>query len=102
MLTLTTFFTLLANASPLPSGVRFPIMLTSSPGSSPVRLFAVTPQRGAPARSGVIRIQASPNKPSAKKFGSLGIFFRKLYHMTYVRLKDLCEKLEIGVDLQKR
>jgi len=95
------YFTLVAgSASPLPS-VRFPIMLTS-PGSSPVRFF-VTNQRGTPARSGVIRIQASPSKSApSKKYGSLGIFFRKLYHMTYVRLKDLCEKLDIGVELQKK
>lgn len=87
------------NASPMPS-VRFPIMF--SPGSSPLRLFTVSPQRGTPPRSGVIRIQASPNKPLSKKYGSLGIFLRKLYHMAYVRLNDLCEKLEIGTDLQKK
>ena len=93
----------LANTATI-SAVRFPLMLTASPGASPVRLFAVTPQVGTPVRStGLIRLQASPNKnASNKKFGSLGIFFRKLYHMSYIRLKHLCDNLSISAELQKK
>ncbi|XP_057291225.1 retinoblastoma-like protein 1 isoform X2 [Hydractinia symbiolongicarpus] len=83
------------------SSVRFPIML-ASPGSSPVRLFTVATQRGTPPRTGVIRIPASPSKANTKKYGSLGIFFRKLYHMSSLRLKDLCDNLSIGSELHKK
>lgn len=76
--------------------------MLASPGQSPIRLFAVTPQRGTP-QTGIIRItSASPSKATSKKYGSLGIFFRKLYHMASVRLKDLCENLGIGSELQKK
>ena len=76
--------------------------MLASPGQNPIRLYAVTPQRGSP-QTGIIRItSASPSKVSAKKYGSLGIFFRKLYHLASVRLKELCEKLGIGSELQKK
>ena len=68
-------------------------MLTS-PGSSPLRLIAVA-SRSADN-------QQSVTKPNSKKYGSLGIFFRKLYHMLSMRMKDLCEKLDIGIELQKK
>ncbi|XP_065641777.1 retinoblastoma-like protein 2 isoform X4 [Hydra vulgaris] len=84
-------------ASPKVSGplstVRFPIMLPS-PGSSPLRLIAVTSRN--------VDAQSSVMKPNTKKYGSLGIFFRKLYHMLSMRMKDLCEKLDIGLELQKK
>ncbi|XP_047131032.1 retinoblastoma-like protein 1 isoform X3 [Hydra vulgaris] len=80
------------SAGPL-STVRFPIMLPS-PGSSPLRLIAVTSRN--------VDAQSSVMKPNTKKYGSLGIFFRKLYHMLSMRMKDLCEKLDIGLELQKK
>ncbi|GAB6030492.1 Retinoblastoma-like protein 1, variant 2 [Chamberlinius hualienensis] len=45
---------------------------------------------------------SSPNsKP--KKGGSLGLFFRKFYQMTSVRLQELCDRLEIkDEDLRKK
>eukprot|EP00794_Sanderia_malayensis_P018721 gene18721-20610_t len=44
---------------------------------------------------------ASPAK-IAKKTGSLGLFFRKVYHLASVRLLELCAKLGISFDLQRR
>ena len=79
--------------------VKFPIMINSA-GNSPVRLVAVTPPKGTPPRPGMIRI-SSPSK-NTKRYGSLGIFFRKLYHMMSLRMKDLCEKLNIAAVLQHK
>ncbi|XP_055011295.1 retinoblastoma-like protein 2 [Boleophthalmus pectinirostris] len=44
---------------------------------------------------------ASP-APSAVKKGSLSLFFRKVYHLASVRLRDLCVKLDIGSDLRRK
>jgi len=32
------------------------------------------------------------------KFGPLGLFFRKVYQLAWIRLKDLCDRLKIGED----
>eukprot|EP00058_Branchiostoma_floridae_P026889 XP_002612380.1 hypothetical protein BRAFLDRAFT_218889 [Branchiostoma floridae] len=37
-----------------------------------------------------------------KRIGSLGLFFRKVYHLASVRLRDLCEKLEVGDELRRK
>lgn len=36
---------------------------------------------------------AAPSKPN--KVGALGLFFRKVYYLAWIRLKDLCERLKI-------
>ncbi|KAM4606841.1 retinoblastoma-like protein 2 [Discoglossus pictus] len=48
-----------------------------------------------------------PNKPSVtsnklKKTGSLALFFRKVYNLVSVRLRDLCAKLEISDELRQK
>uniref|UniRef100_A0A8C7FCT1 Retinoblastoma-like protein 2 n=1 Tax=Oncorhynchus kisutch TaxID=8019 RepID=A0A8C7FCT1_ONCKI len=42
----------------------------------------------------------STNKPQKK--GSLSLFFRKVYHMASVRLRDLCAKLDISSELRRK
>ncbi|CAB1313494.1 unnamed protein product, partial [Coregonus sp. 'balchen'] len=42
----------------------------------------------------------SNNKPQKK--GSLSLFFRKVYHMASVRLRDLCAKLDISSELRRK
>uniref|UniRef100_A0A673WCD4 Retinoblastoma-like protein 2 n=1 Tax=Salmo trutta TaxID=8032 RepID=A0A673WCD4_SALTR len=42
----------------------------------------------------------SSNKPQKK--GSLSLFFRKVYHMASVRLRDLCAKLDISSELRRK
>ncbi|XP_075702579.1 retinoblastoma-like protein 1 isoform X2 [Rhinoderma darwinii] len=42
----------------------------------------------------------SSNKP--KRTGSLALFFRKVYHLASVRLKDLCFKLDLSNDLRRK
>ncbi|NXX50686.1 RBL2 protein, partial [Tricholaema leucomelas] len=37
-----------------------------------------------------------------RKMGSLSLFFRKVYHLASVRLRDLCVKLDIADELQKK
>ncbi|XP_018089739.1 retinoblastoma-like 1 L homeolog isoform X3 [Xenopus laevis] len=42
----------------------------------------------------------SARKP--KKTGSLALFFRKMYHLASVRLRDLCLKLDVSNDLRRK
>ncbi|XP_056405342.1 retinoblastoma-like protein 1 isoform X5 [Hyla sarda] len=42
----------------------------------------------------------SANKP--KRTGSLALFFRKVYHLASVRLRDLCLKLDLPNDLRRK
>ncbi|XP_063816256.1 retinoblastoma-like protein 1 isoform X2 [Pseudophryne corroboree] len=37
-----------------------------------------------------------------KRTGSLGLFFRKMYHLASVRLRDLCLKLDLSNDLRRK
>ncbi|XP_053101215.1 retinoblastoma-like protein 1 isoform X2 [Hemicordylus capensis] len=37
-----------------------------------------------------------------KKTGSLALFFRKVYHLASVRLRDLCLKLDVSSDLRRK
>uniref|UniRef100_A0A670JUD1 RB transcriptional corepressor like 1 n=1 Tax=Podarcis muralis TaxID=64176 RepID=A0A670JUD1_PODMU len=37
-----------------------------------------------------------------KKTGSLALFFRKVYHLASVRLRDLCIKLDVSNDLRRK
>ncbi|XP_076823739.1 retinoblastoma-like protein 1 [Clavelina lepadiformis] len=41
-------------------------------------------------------------KERPKRVGSLALFFRKVYHMASVRLRDLCEQLTISSNLQSK
>uniref|UniRef100_A0A671QRE8 Retinoblastoma-like protein 2 n=1 Tax=Sinocyclocheilus anshuiensis TaxID=1608454 RepID=A0A671QRE8_9TELE len=45
--------------------------------------------------------QGTPTK-RAQKTGSLCLFFRKVYHLASVRLRDLCAKLDISTDLRRK
>ncbi|XP_053571925.1 retinoblastoma-like protein 1 [Bombina bombina] len=42
----------------------------------------------------------SSGKP--KRTGSLALFFRKVYHLASVRLRDLCLKLDVSNDLRRK
>ncbi|KAK3086310.1 hypothetical protein FSP39_016711 [Pinctada imbricata] len=45
-------------------------------------------------------VDPSQNKP--KKTGSLALFFRKVYHMASLRLRDLCDRLDVDDDDLRR
>ncbi|XP_018426159.1 PREDICTED: retinoblastoma-like protein 1 isoform X1 [Nanorana parkeri] len=46
------------------------------------------------------RCPTSASKP--KRTGSLALFFRKVYHLASVRLRDLCLKLDLSNDLRRK
>ncbi|XP_054856396.1 retinoblastoma-like protein 2 [Eublepharis macularius] len=56
------------------------------------------------AVSGDQRTKQQPGGSCAKsrKAGSLSLFFRKVFHLASVRLRDLCLKLDISDDLRKK
>ncbi|KAL4835893.1 hypothetical protein H8958_007520 [Nasalis larvatus] len=45
-------------------------------------------------------VTSSSNRP--RKTSSLSLFFRKVYHLAAVRLRDLCVKLDISDELRKK
>ncbi|XP_056129896.1 retinoblastoma-like protein 1 [Lampris incognitus] len=61
------------------------VVLTASPSHSNV----------APVTS---EVQPIANKP--RRTGSLALFFRKVYHLASVRLRDLCARLDISSELR--
>ncbi|KAM4573969.1 retinoblastoma-like protein 2 isoform 2-T2 [Odontesthes bonariensis] len=75
----------------------------------PVQVGAATLQPlTAHTLTGALAIQSAVTKPAAKtssgplKKGSLSLFFRKVYHMASVRLRDLCARLDISADLRRK
>uniref|UniRef100_A0A8C1EVL8 Retinoblastoma-like 2 (p130) n=1 Tax=Cyprinus carpio carpio TaxID=630221 RepID=A0A8C1EVL8_CYPCA len=56
---------------------------------SPAKLDRKVPHQGTPTKR-------------AQKTGSLCLFFRKVYHLASVRLRDLCAKLDISADLRMK
>ncbi|XP_075939360.1 retinoblastoma-like protein 2 isoform X1 [Anarhichas minor] len=58
--------------------------------------------------TGTLTVQSvvsTPAKPAAGgplRKGSLSLFFRKVYHLASVRLRDLCSKLDISSDLRRK
>uniref|UniRef100_A0A6Q2XH41 Retinoblastoma-like 2 (p130) n=1 Tax=Esox lucius TaxID=8010 RepID=A0A6Q2XH41_ESOLU len=87
-------------------GITFIPPLTGSMTSQPqttTTLNSSAPQ-GSPAASKPIKTPAvqkpSNNKP--QKMGSHSLFFRKVYHLASVRLRDLCAKLDISSELRRK
>lgn len=56
-------------------------------------MLSLTP--GTPG-SGVV-LAARP-----KRTGSLALFYRKMYQLAYVRIRDLCERLELDTDFVQK
>ncbi|XP_030587418.1 retinoblastoma-like protein 2 isoform X2 [Archocentrus centrarchus] len=62
----------------------------------------------AQALTGSIAVQSPAAKPATKpasgplRKGSLPLFFRKVYHLASVRLRDLCAKLDISSELRRK
>ncbi|MEQ2291060.1 hypothetical protein AMECASPLE_009502, partial [Ameca splendens] len=75
----------------------------------PVQMGGATLQSlSAQTLTGTLAIQSPVTRPAAKpassslRKGSLSLFFRKVYHMASVRLRDLCAKLDISSELRRR
>lgn len=80
-----------------PGGIR-PVIPTSPPIPSvtitPSASPAKTPARMSQAGSRQIpATPATPATPRPKKTGSLALFYRKVYQLASIRIKDLCERL---------
>ncbi|KAI1899919.1 hypothetical protein AGOR_G00066720, partial [Albula goreensis] len=60
-------------------------------------LLAASPSRVGLGNAAAAETQ-SANKP--RRTGSLALFFRKVYHLASVRLRDLCLKLDISAELR--
>ncbi|XP_069384499.1 retinoblastoma-like protein 2 isoform X2 [Paralichthys olivaceus] len=69
---------------------------------------ATLQQLSARTLTGTFTVQSAVSKPAAKaagvplRKGSLSLFFRKVYHLASVRLRDLCAKLDISSELRRK
>ncbi|XP_066558179.1 retinoblastoma-like protein 1 isoform X2 [Amia ocellicauda] len=75
----------------LQSGERSPLTAQALLPASPSRAGLGPPTLDPPS---------SANKP--RKTGSLALFFRKVYHLASVRLRDLCLKLDVSLELRRK
>uniref|UniRef100_A0A3B5BHC0 Retinoblastoma-like protein 2 n=1 Tax=Stegastes partitus TaxID=144197 RepID=A0A3B5BHC0_9TELE len=97
--------------------VTIPVQIANESGGItffPVQV-SVTGQAGAALQplsaqtlTGTIAVQSAVAKPAVKaassplRKGSLSLFFRKVYHLASVRLRDLCAKLDISSELRRK
>lgn len=78
---------------------KTPQQLASATNSTSTNQTATTQQetnsskKQAGSTTAAATIQNKPNK-----IGPLGLFFRKVYYLAWIRLKDLCERLKIVED----
>ena len=99
---------LIPTSPPIPS-------VTVTPSASPIR----TPQRtpatyGSSTRQtlgGTSMLTMTPGTPGSlvvasaarpKRTGSLALFYRKMYQLAYIRIRDLCERLELDTDFVQK
>uniref|UniRef100_A0A663MDS9 RB transcriptional corepressor like 2 n=1 Tax=Athene cunicularia TaxID=194338 RepID=A0A663MDS9_ATHCN len=82
-----TFFPVQVNVGTQPQAVSGPIQ----PLSAQTLAGTLNPQQLSTAMA---------TRP--RKMGSLALFFRKVYHLASVRLRDLCVKLDISDELRKK
>ncbi|XP_072024135.1 retinoblastoma-like protein 1 [Amphiura filiformis] len=88
-------------ASPVKTVKIYTTVVSPNKGS-PVKLKLTTDQGASSGASGSGETHAPPPAPKAKKTGSLGLFFRKVYHLINVRLLDLCTRLNIEESLRRK
>ena len=62
------------------------------PLSTPIPSFTISPSPGKPAPS----TPGGATRP--KRTGSLALFYRKMYQLAYIRIRDLCERLTLTGD----
>ncbi|XP_038606007.1 retinoblastoma-like protein 1 [Tachyglossus aculeatus] len=77
-----------------PTGSPAPLTAQALMGASPKHAQAAT----APEAGG--RGGGGGGKP--RRTGSVALFFRKVYHLASVRLRDLCLKLDVSNDLRRK
>uniref|UniRef100_A0A7M4F8D2 RB transcriptional corepressor like 1 n=1 Tax=Crocodylus porosus TaxID=8502 RepID=A0A7M4F8D2_CROPO len=69
-----------------------------------VPLTAQALTSASPNQSQMNQAQETHHLPGSKpkKTGSLALFYRKVYHLASVRLRDLCSKLDVSNDLRRK
>lgn len=75
---------------------------------SPLVKFSVSAQSGLTGPQADPHVhrpsQATPftSPPKPKRSGSLALFYRKVYQLAFVRIKDLCERLNLPCETQQK
>ncbi|RMC09092.1 hypothetical protein DUI87_14098 [Hirundo rustica rustica] len=107
-----TFFPVQVNVGTQPQAVSGPMQ----PLSAQTLAGTLNPQMAGaalqlPGQLTVQQISPGEQRPSQhfsataarpRKMGSLALFFRKVYHLASVRLRDLCAKLDVCDELRKK
>ena len=52
--------------------------------------------------SGGSGLAAAAAAARPKRTGSLALFYRKMYQLAYIRIRDLCERLELDTDFVQK
>ncbi|KAM8982969.1 retinoblastoma-like protein 2 isoform 2-T3 [Ara ararauna] len=77
----------------------FPVQVTGATLQLPSQ---VTVQQISPGEQRQTHPFATTASIRPRKMGSLSLFFRKVYHLASVRLRDLCVKLDVSDELRKK
>ncbi|KAM9508583.1 retinoblastoma-like protein 2 isoform 2-T2 [Guaruba guarouba] len=77
----------------------FPVQVTGATLQLPSQ---VTVQQISPGEQRQTHPFATTASVRPRKMGSLSLFFRKVYHLASVRLRDLCVKLDVSDELRKK
>lgn len=84
-----------------------PISMNTTQDSTAESLVSLTAQSligASPKQTHLTKTQDAPltgiSKP--KRTGSLALFYRKVYHLASVRLRDLCLKLDVSNELRRK
>ncbi|XP_030907690.2 retinoblastoma-like protein 2 isoform X2 [Melopsittacus undulatus] len=77
----------------------FPVQVTGATLQLPSQ---VTVQQISPGEQRQTQPFATATSIRPRKMSSLSLFFRKVYHLASVRLRDLCVKLDVSDELRKK
>ncbi|XP_054245817.1 retinoblastoma-like protein 2 [Indicator indicator] len=108
-----TFFPVQVNVGAQPQAVSGPIqplsaqtlagtLNTQMTGATLQLPGQLTVQQISPGEQRQMQQLTTATSTRPRKMGSLALFFRKVYHLASVRLRDLCVKLDIADELRKK
>lgn len=97
-----------AAITPTPSPAQQLSSSTSSSSSLAVQVSTPASSVGGSSTSTLVGASggcggsSSSSPPKPKRSGSLALFYRRLYQLAYMRIKDLCERLGLAQDIQQK
>ncbi|XP_050169577.1 retinoblastoma-like protein 1 isoform X3 [Myiozetetes cayanensis] len=94
-----TVLTMTTTTGPGKVGQKVTIPLHVNLGQ-PCKVEALAPSCHPPGNPAQEAQVSAASKP--KRTGSLALFYRKVYHLASVRLRDLCLKLDVSNDLRRK